>query len=228
MNRGRSLRAVVFDLDGVLWDGEPLYHRAFELVLAPLGHSLSAEDYGQIVGLSVEECWRWTKERFGLSEPLAALIARYDRAVLELLAGPIVPLPGARELVERLRALGVPLAVASSSRRGWVEAVLRGLGLDGAFAAVVTASEVARAKPAPDLYLAAARALGLPPSRCVAIEDTAAGVQAARAACMFVVQVRAASYPFPPLPEADLVLDSLLDFDVALLQTGSPAEGRRP
>ena len=82
------------------------------------------------MGLSVEECWRWTKERFGLSEPLAALIARYDRAVLELLAGPIVPLPGARELVERLRALGVPLAVASSSRRGWVEAVLRGLGLE--------------------------------------------------------------------------------------------------
>jgi HAD superfamily hydrolase (TIGR01509 family) len=226
---GGRFRAVVFDLDGVLWDGEPLYQRAFNAVLGPLGHALDDETYRRdIAGLSVEESWQRVRERLSLSAPLDGLLAAYHRAVLGLLAEGVEPLPGARELVGRLRELGVPLAVASSSRREWVEATLRGLGLQGAFGAVVTASEVERAKPAPDLYLAAARALGVPPQRCIAIEDTPTGLRAARAAGMRAVQLRAASYSFPPQPQAELVLDSLWDFDISLLQAGTPAEGRNP
>jgi HAD superfamily hydrolase (TIGR01509 family) len=228
MSERRRLEAVVFDLDGVLWDGEPLYQRAFNLVLADYGHALDDEAYGHVIaGLSVEESWGWVQERFGLSVPMEELVAAYHQAVLALLRGPVEPLPGARALVERLRALRVPLAVASSSLREWVEAALRGLGLDGAFGAVVTASDVARAKPAPDLYLAAAARLGLPPERCIAIEDTPTGLQAARAAGMFVVQLRAASFAFPPQPEADLVLESLEDFDLSLLSAGAEGPARR-
>lgn len=228
MSERRRLEAVVFDLDGVLWDGEPLYQRAFNLVLADYGHALDDEAYGHVIaGLSVEESWGWVRERFGLSVPMEELVAAYHQAVLALLRGPVEPLPGARALVERLRALRVPLAIASSSLREWVEAALRGLGLDGAFGAVVTASDVARAKPAPDLYLAAAARLGLPPERCIAIEDTPTGLQAARAAGMFVVQLRAASFTFPPQPEADLVLESLEDFDLSLLSAGAEGPARR-
>jgi len=222
-------RAVVFDLDGVLWDGEALYHRALNAVLAPLGHAMDYETYRQAVaGLSVEDCWEWARERFGLGQPLEELLEAYHRAVMELLRDGVEPLPGARQLVGRLRELGVPLALASSSRREWVEATLRGLGLERAFQAIVTASEVERAKPAPDLYLAAARLLGVPAQRCIAVEDTPTGLRAARAAGMFAVQLRAASSCFPPQPEADLVIDSLWDFDLSLLQTGAPAEGRQP
>ena len=103
-----------------------------------------------------------------------------------------------------------------------MDATLRGLDLEGAFNAVVSASEVANGKPAPDLFLAAAERLGVPPERCLAVEDTGPGIVAAKAAGMFAVQLRAASTALPPLPDADLVLDSLTDFDLSLVEGAHP------
>ena len=214
---GDPIRAVIFDLDGVLWDGEPLYHEAFNVVLAPLGHHVSVDDYNQVIGHSVEACWEWMWKRFKLAEPPASFLPAYNRAVLHLLERPAEPLPGVRSLISELKRLGVPIAVASASLRAWVDATLRGLGLEDAFDATVSASEVASAKPAPDLYLTAAARLGVPPQRCLAIEDTLAGVRSAKAAGMFAVQLRAASTALPPLAEADLVLDSAAGFDFSLL-----------
>jgi len=217
-----GFRAVIFDLDGVLWDGEPLYHEAFNVVLAPLGHHVSEEDYNQVIGQSVEACWEWMCQRFGLANPAASFLPAYDRAVLQLLERPVEPLPGIRSLISELKRLGVPIAVASASLRAWVDATLRGLGLEDAFAATVSASEVANAKPAPDLYLAAAARLRVAPGGCLAVEDTLAGVRSAKAAGMFALQLRAASTALPPLAEADLVLDSPGDFDFSLLAPAVP------
>lgn len=211
-------RAVVFDLDGVLWDGEPLYHQAFNVVLKPHGHYITAEEYKNIIGFSVEAAWAWVHRRFGLTELMEEFIAAYDRVVLELLRERVEPLPGVRELLGELRRRRVPMAVASASLRRWVDATLRGLGLDGAFAVTVSASEVARAKPAPDLYLLAAQRLGVPPERCLAMEDTKTGIAAAKAAGMFAVQVRVASTALPPIAEADLVIDDYSQFDLALVE----------
>ena len=219
-----GFRAVIFDLDGVLWDGEPLYHEAFNVVLAPLSHHVSEDDYNQVIGQSVEACWEWMCERFKRAEPAASFLPAYDRAVLRLLERPAEPLPGVRPLLAELRRLGVPVAVASSSLRPWVDATLRGLGLEDRFDATVSASEVAAAKPAPDLYLAAAGRLGVPPQRCLAVEDTLAGLRSAKAAGMFAVQLRAASTALPPLEDADLVLESLAGFDLSLM---APSEVRR-
>jgi HAD superfamily hydrolase (TIGR01509 family) len=218
--------AVVFDLDGVLWDGEPLYHEAFNLLLAPHGHSLSDDDYNRIIGRSLEACWAWIRDRFGLRIPDAEFLDDYDRTVLELLRRPLAPLPGVRELIDELRGRRLPIAVASASLRQWVDATLGGLGLAGAFDATVSASEVAAAKPAPDLFLEAARRVGVPPQRCLAVEDTPPGLRAARAAGMFAVQVRASSTAQPPQPEADLVLDSLAGFDLSLV--AAAGSGARP
>lgn len=217
-------RAVVFDLDGVLWDGEPLYHQAFNVVLKPRGHWVTAEEYNNIIGFSVEAAWEWVHRRFGLKKPVEELIAAYDRVVLELLRERVEPLPGVRELLAELRRRRVPMAVASASLRQWVDATLRGLGLDGAFAATVSASDVARAKPAPDLYLLAAQRLGVPPERCLAMEDTKTGIAAAKAAGMFAVQVRAASTALPPIAEADLVIDDYSQFDLALVESDGESE----
>ena len=213
----RTFRAVIFDLDGVLWDGEPLYHEAFNIVLAPYGHRVSDDDYDQIIGLSVEACWDWLRDRFNLSEPLARFLRAYNETVLRLLKRPVEPLPGARPLIEELRRRGVPIAVASASLRQWVDVTLRGLGLQDAFDTTVSASDVNNGKPAPDLYLAAAQRLGVAPQDCLAVEDTLAGLRSAKAAGMFAIQLRAASTALPPLDEADLVLHSFADFDLSLL-----------
>jgi HAD superfamily hydrolase (TIGR01509 family) len=222
----RAYSAVIFDLDGVLWDGEPLYHEAFDIVLAPFGHRVSDDDYGQIIGISVEACWDWLYRRFDLTGPIDHFLRAYDETVLKLLERPMEPLPGARTFIEELKHRGVPIAVASASLRPWVEATLRGLGLHDTFDAVVSASEVDNGKPAPDLFLTAAQRLGLPPQRCLAVEDTLAGVRAARAAGMFTIQLRAASTALPPLDEADLVIDTFPDFDLSLL--GEPITEAAP
>ena len=217
MTGSRTFRAVIFDLDGVLWDGEPLYHEAFNVILEPYGVRVGDDDYNQIIGLAVEAAWDWVRRRFDLTVPPADFLRAYNEAVLRLLRQPIEPLPGVRRLIGELRHRAVPIAVASTSLRAWVDATLRGLDLEGAFGVVVSASEVANGKPAPDLFLAAAARLGVPPDHCLAVEDTGPGIAAAKAAGMFAIQLRAASTALPPLPDADLVLDALADFDLSLL-----------
>jgi HAD superfamily hydrolase (TIGR01509 family) len=212
-----SYRAVVFDLDGVLWDGEPLYHEAFNVVLEPYGYSVSSEDYVNIIGHSVESAWGWVLENFKIREEPASFLRRYNKAVLELLAQPVEPLPGVRELLAELRVRGLPIGLASASLRQWVNATIRGLHIEQWFDATVSASEVSNSKPAPDLYLAAADKLGVPAAECVAVEDTGAGIAAAKAAGMFAIQVRASSTALPPLEQADLVIDDYSQFDLSLL-----------
>ena len=216
------LRAVIFDLDGVIWDGEPLYHEAFNVVLDPRGHRVTGEDYAQIIGLSVEAAWDWVRQHFGLTDTPATFYREYNFAVLQLLKTAVEPLPGVRDLLSGFRGRGVPIGLASASLRQWVDATLAGLRLEGAFDATVSASEVQRSKPAPDLYLAAAERLGVPPGQCLAVEDTGAGIAAAKAAGMFAMQVRASSTALPPLPEADLVIESYAEFDVSLLEAATP------
>jgi len=213
----RRLRAVVFDLDGVLWDGEPLYHEAFNVVLAPYGHTVTPEDYSSIIGHSVEAAWEWVLTRFKITESPGRFYHAYNEAVLKLLAQPVEPLPGVRELIGELRRRGVPVGLASASLRQWVDATIHGLGLEDAFDTTVSASEVEHAKPAPDLYLKAARQLGVPASECLAVEDTGAGIASAKAAGMFAVQVRAASTALPPIPQADMVIEDYSQFDLRLL-----------
>ena len=209
-------RAVVFDLDGVLWDGEPLYLEAFNVVLRPLGHEVTAPQYEQIIGSSVEAAWEWVIDRFKLTEPPEQFLAVYDGAVLDLLARPVEPLPGVRETIARLKSIPVPVGLASASLRQWVDATLAGIGLAAEFDVTVSASEVERAKPAPDMYLTAAEKLGVPAAECIAVEDTRTGVASARAAGMYVVQVRAASTALPPIEEADAVIESYAEFDFSL------------
>ena len=112
----------------------------------------------------------------------------------------------------------MPIALATSSWRPWAEIVLASCGLDGRFPNSATGDEVEHEKPAPDIYLKAAGLLGLEPERCVAIEDTAPGIAAAKAAGMYAVQSRAASSAFPPLEQADLVLATLADFPLGLVE----------
>lgn len=210
------MEAVIFDLDGVLVDSEPVHHRAMQRLIAP--HAVTADEYALFVGVSLEWTVEWLKRRFGFAEPVDALAQRYDDLVTEqLLREPPTPLDGATELIEMVRERGRAIALASQSRPRWVEATLDGSGLRGQFDLVVTAAEVARAKPAPDVYLHAAERLGVRAEACLVVEDSVPGVESARAAGMFVVQTRQASSAVGRQAGADEVVDSLRSFRIEWL-----------
>ncbi len=211
MNDGRRIEAAIFDLDGVLVDSEPAHHAATQRLIAP--NVVTEEEYALFVGVSVEWYANWLIERFELDEPAEALISRYDALVTEqLYSHPLPALEGALELLETIRRQGLPLAVASQSRPGWVQATLEGADLQRHFDRIVTSEAVTQAKPAPDIYLHTAELLGVRATACLALEDSVPGVQAARAAEMFVVQTQQASSAVERQPGADEVITSLSGF----------------
>lgn len=185
--------AVLFDLDGVLVDSEPIQLAVFRECLAEAGLELGAEELERrVVGEGATVAALLAEA--GLGERAAAV----DAAVLERLLprlATVRPLPGAAGAVARARAAGHTVALVSSSRRAAVEAKLERCGLAGAFDAIVAREDAARLKPAPDPYLRAAELLGVEPARCAVIEDADKGLLAARAAGMTVVAVGAGASP---------------------------------
>lgn len=188
MSTGAS--AVIFDMDGVLLDSEPLHYEAVRVLLAEHGVEFPLEDYFRYLGTTLTSTWDDLCERYPISMPFEQFEARYNSDVLDqyLAGAPLIR--GARELVAQLRDAGVPIAVASSSHRIWVDAALSGAGLREYFEQTTAGDEVSMGKPSPEIYLKAAEKLGLDPSECIAIEDAPAGVESARAAGMKVVLVR--------------------------------------
>lgn len=185
----KRLPGVIFDLDGLLVDSEPLQAKSFNLVLAKYGIHLEEEDFAELVGIQTIDNFRLLRRRHGIPESVESLMTAKDLVYHGLVEAELRPCPGARELVLEIHAVGAPLAVASSSPRKDVEMSLAAVALSHCFPVVVTATDVARTKPAPDLYLLASTRLGIPPSRCIALEDSAAGLQAAVAAGMPCIAV---------------------------------------
>jgi HAD superfamily hydrolase (TIGR01509 family) len=201
--------AVIFDMDGVLIDSEPIHQAATERILATEGHLLDPAIYRTYIGTTLWATWEDLCRRFQLRHPQNHYERCYTDEVLRALAEPLQAAPGVYQLVSGLRERGVPIALASSSQRAWVEATLRGIGLVTAFSAVVSGDEVALGKPAPDIFLLAARRLGVEPGQCLVIEDSPHGVAAARAAGIDVVAVRTPHVDSDLLAAATLVIDSL-------------------
>ena len=164
--------AVIFDMDGVLADSEPVYNAAMQAVLNPLGIQITEAHQREIMGSSIENTWRYFRETFALEGPLDALVEAYDLHLRRSLAEVHDPLPGVRSVVDALKQRKAPIAVASSSIPEWIAALLGGLGLAEAFDATVSVREAGASKPAPDVYLLAAQRLNTDPARCIAIEDT--------------------------------------------------------
>ena len=223
----RAIEALIFDLDGVLVDSEPVHWRASQRLFAP--HELTMEEYEPFVGLAIEPYMAWAREHFSLDATVEELIGRYAESVTaEIESGPLPALDGARELIEAARGRGLRVGLASQSIASWVHPTLRAASLDGSFDVVVTGDDAARPKPEPDIYLHTARLLGVSPAACVAIEDSPAGVQSAAAAGMLVVQSRQASSAASPQAGAHLVVDSLREVDLDGLPEARVASFARP
>ncbi len=206
------IEAVVFDLDGVLLDSEQLWDEVREELTRERGGRWHERAQRDMMGMSSPEWSRYMHEVIGLPEPPEEISAEVVRRLEERYRERLPLLPGAREAVERIAARW-PLGLASSSNRELIDLALEQGDLARFFRVTVSSEEVERGKPVPDVYLEAARRLGVDPIRTVAVEDSHNGIRSAKAAGMRVVAIPNAH--FPPdeeaLGQADVVLDSLAE-----------------
>jgi HAD superfamily hydrolase (TIGR01509 family) len=214
-----EISGVVFDLDGVLVDSEIWWDDVRKAWAAQQGRGWTDDDRRAVMGANSRQWSQTMRERLQLALPREAIEAAIVEGVVARYRDEGPPrIEGAVEAVERMSAL-VPLAVASSAHRTVIDAALNGLGLASRFEVVVSSDEVDRGKPAPDVYLEAARRLGIPPARLLVVEDSLNGVRAAKDAGMRVVLVPNASIPPAPGTEeiADVVVPSLATLDPVVL-----------
>jgi HAD superfamily hydrolase (TIGR01509 family) len=198
--------AVLFDNDGLLLDTEVLWTRAEILLFERFGVTFTMDHKRELIGTSGPVTEAKVERMLGQPGQGAALMAEMHELVMEEALRGVEPMPGAVELLDRLE---MPVGVASNSPRSFVVRTLDAAGLRARFGCVLSADDVAHPKPAPDLYVALARGLGVDPRACVALEDSPTGVAAARAAGAFVIGVP--SMDGVVLGEADLVATSLAD-----------------
>jgi HAD superfamily hydrolase (TIGR01509 family) len=201
-------KQVVFDMDGVMVDSEPVQERANAEYLAGLGATLDPELFDEMMGRRVRELTDALAVRLGLPPEQ---VFRDREAVFWrlLLSEGVEPMPGLHAAVDRLAAAGLPLAVATSGTRAYVDHVLDRLEVRSAFDAVVSGEDVQHGKPDPEIYLLAAERLGADPGGCVAIEDTTHGIASARAAGMRAVAVTHPLNATLDLSAADAVVPDL-------------------
>ena len=210
---------VVFDLDGLLLDSEQVWDAAREELARERGGHWHDRAQRDMMGMSSQEWSRYMHDVVGLRDPPEEISAEVVRRLEHLYREHLPVIPGARESVERL-AERWPLALASSSNRELIDLALELMGIAHLFQATVSSEEVGRGKPAPDVYLEAARRLDVDPTRAAAIEDSHNGIRAAKAAGMRVIAIP--NQHFPPdeeaLAQADVVLNSLAELTAEAVQ----------
>ncbi|HEY9373610.1 HAD family phosphatase [Streptomyces sp.] len=200
--------AVVFDLDGTLVDSEPNYYEAGRRTLAAYGVTdFGWERHTDFIGIGTRETLETLGREYGIDAPVDELLAAKNRHYLELARASTPVYPQMRKFVELLHAQGTPMAVASGSSRAAIEAILAVTGLAAYLTTLVSAEEVPRGKPEPDVFLEAARRLGVPAGACVVVEDAPPGAAAASAAGMRCIAVPyvAATADDPAFRAADLL-----------------------
>lgn len=217
-----SIRAVIFDLDGLLLDTEPILRRVDSAAVARFGGILTDDLRQRTLGLTHED-----KDSLFVSELRLDVAPLFLSALRSEMLAQLWPtaelMPGAAELVANLKALGMPLAIATSSKASVVRSKLeRHPDVLSAMRAVAAADHplVKKPKPAPDIFLAAASDLGIDPAHCLAFEDAPSGVEAALAAGMQVIAVPDPKLPTHPILGRVPRLDSLLAFDILSLGIG--------
>jgi HAD superfamily hydrolase (TIGR01509 family) len=205
-----DVRAVIFDMDGLMFDSERAAREAWRAALHARGVELTDEVYLRAVGRTAAEAREVFVQAYGPGLPVAAIEADTERRLRELLGDQPPLKPGLLELLDVVDELGLPAAVASATAAAEIRRRLAAAGLEARFAAVVGGDEVRAGKPAPDLFHAAAGLLGVPASACLVLEDSEAGIRAAAAAGMIAVMVPDLAPPSPACLEiCDAVVDSL-------------------
>jgi len=208
------LKAVIFDMDGVLIDSEPIYFEVDKQVLKKCGFQANNDILNAYVGISNPEMWKDLKEKYNLPLSVDELLKLQDEIKTQALKGiEIKPIDGIKDLLDTLKQNRIIMAVASSSPRCFIETMLKKTKLMEYFTVVVSSEEVKRGKPHPDIFLKTAELLKVKPQECIVIEDSANGVKAALSAgmkCIGYVNVNSGSQD---LSKASAIVDRISDID---------------
>ncbi|MEV5763063.1 HAD family phosphatase [Micromonospora sp. NPDC052213] len=194
---GAVADAVIFDLDGVIVDSEPVWEEVRRAYVAAHGGTWQADTQRRLMGMSTGEWARYLSGELGVDRSAEQVATEVVEEMIRRYAARVPLIDGADEVVRRLAGRW-PLGLASSSPTRLIAAALVATGLADVFGATLSTEETERGKPAPDVYLAVAGRLGVDPARCVAVEDSSNGVRSAAAAGMTVVAVPHGSYPLDP------------------------------
>ena len=202
--------AVIFDMDGVLADTEPIQQRALQEMLAGRGLRITDTEYAGFMGLDHTAFWQGIVDQFALPGKAETYAAEHEDLLVPMLVAAASAADGVHQVIGLLHKCRIPMAVASSSLRRVVDYTLSSIGLGDAFSVVIAGEDVPNGKPHPDIYILAAERLGVSPSACVAIEDSRYGIAAAKAAGMRTVGVLTRYTTARDLP-ADLVVKSVAE-----------------
>ncbi len=211
------IKAVIFDMDGLMVDTEPLYSKAMNQVAQKRGKCFTLEIKQKMMGRLAIESLTIFKETLGLTESVQELLEEREGIYGNLLRQGVTPMPGLFELIELLNKMGIHKAIASSSKKQWIDLIIDKLGFRNEFEVIVSGQEVERGKPNPDIYLLAAQKLNLDAAECLVLEDAISGVQAAKAAKMKCIAVPNQFTQGLDFPQVDLIVNSLKEIDEELL-----------
>ncbi len=203
--------AVAFDLDGLMFDTEALFFRVAGEMLASRGKVFTREMMQAMIGRRAVDAGESFKRMAGLDEPVEDLMAEARARFLSEIDAAVHPTPGLFVLLDHLERHEIPRVVATSSRRIYAEGLLRRHAIFDHFEALLTGDDVTFGKPDPEIYLKAAARLDVPPDRMLVLEDSAPGIQAAKAAGAFTVGVPHEQSPAEGLGAADLIISRLDD-----------------
>jgi sugar-phosphatase len=216
-----SPQAIIFDMDGLLVDSETVWLIAETAMIESRGRKYTHDVREQIIGMRMDEFMVILHDHFQFEESISELVDELNQRMLQLIPTHVKPQPGAQALIDYVKTRGWPVAIASSSPTSIIDAIVEAQGWENVFQVRHSADDEQYGKPAPDVYLAAARALHVDPARCLALEDSPNGSRAAVAADMTCYAVPDKSHS----PKSafhgitDHVFDSLYDV-LAILQTG--------
>lgn len=213
------LDAVIFDLDGTIIDSEPMHTQAVLRILRERNIDLEPRELDGYIGISSSVMWSEMRTRFGLEESIEALGILQHRSNIEMLEGSgSILIPGIMELLRDIKGQGLSTAIASSSTKEYIEAVVERYSLARYFDCLVSGEEVPRGKPSPDIFLRAAELLRVEPESCVVIEDSDNGLTASRKAGIRSVGFRNPNSGRQALSLADLVVEDIREITLDLLR----------
>ena len=209
------INAVIFDLDGVLIDSEPMHCSADNQLLTKLGIETPENYLDRFAGWTDAAMWTAIKADYNITKSIAELKKLQLPIKLKLLQeSQFQAMPGAVELLEKIKSDNIPIAIASSSPKLFIEAVLKKIKIEKYFAFLVSGEEVANSKPEPDIFLKASRLLAVNPAECLVVEDSKSGTIAAKRAGMKCIGYQNPNSGNQDLSKADIILGDLKDIDL--------------
>jgi beta-phosphoglucomutase family hydrolase len=212
---GVTSRALIFDMDGVLVDSEPLHLRAYQTVLSDYGIKYTEADNQEFLGRKDHDCASALVQRFQLPVSAAQILSRKEEVLAELFKQTKEARPGVKKILAQASELGLRLAVASMATSRAINIVVENLGIQQYFQSLTSGEEIKNGKPAPDIFLLAAKRLSASVVNCLVIEDTINGIRAAKSAGMQCVAIPCAATKYQDHSEADLRLNSLTELDLS-------------